>query len=99
MRRSRDEKRAEDPRQKAKKLIEIAADDSTSDSERTSAAVKAVAIIRKYDLLSNPLDALNENETVQAARTIFDAFSDPKVKAAGGALMDGFKEIRRRASR
>jgi hypothetical protein len=92
----RKSKDSAEPRDTAKKLIELAADESTTTQERMSTAVKAVAIIRKYDLLSNPLDELSENETVKAARTIFSAFNDPAVKAAGNKIMDGIKGMRRR---
>ncbi len=57
-----------DPRQKAKDLIELAADGRGSDKERASAAVKAVALIRKHDLLTipdSPFTGLFDNELVQ----------------------------------
>lgn len=69
-----------DHRQQAKDLVELASDESAPEAERFSAARKAVAIIHKYELLSDPLDNLGDNEFVQAAKTIFNAFNDPKVK-------------------
>lgn len=55
------------PRQKAKDLIELAARSDTPEKERLSAAVKAVALIRKYELLEN-----SNEETVETAKSIFD---------------------------
>ena len=60
-------------RQKAKDLLELAADESTTDKERISAAMKAGALIRKHDLLSSPLDMLGKSETAQAAKEILEA--------------------------
>lgn len=69
------------PRQKAKDLIELAADIHTSQKERISAAIKAVALIRKHDLLASPLDGLldSSDETVQAATNIFETLTNPKL--------------------
>ena len=87
------------PREKAKGLIELAADESTSEEERFSSAVKACALIRKYDLLSSPLDSMNDNKTVKAARKIFDAFSDPEVKGSLKDIGDVFKGAAEKAKR
>jgi hypothetical protein len=57
-----------DPRQKAKDLIELAADKRTPEKERVSASVHAVALIHKHDLLTlpeSPLNGLFDNEIVQ----------------------------------
>jgi hypothetical protein len=69
-------------RQKARDLIELAVDERTPEKERLSAAVKAVALIHKYDLLVSPLDMLDsENETVSAAKSILEVLTDPKLTA------------------
>jgi hypothetical protein len=67
------------PRQKAKDLIELASDIHTSDKERLSAAIKAVQLIRKHDLLASPLDGLldNHDETIRAATNVFQTLTDP----------------------
>ena len=86
--------------QQAKDLIELAIDERTPEKERIVSAMKAVAIIHKYDLLTSPLDVLREvdNETVRAATTIFEKVTDPD-------LMSSLKKIgnqigrRRRARR
>jgi len=67
-------------RQQVKDLIELAVDETGDDKERLAAAMKAVRLIRKYDLLSDPLDAIADNEYVRAAKTLFGAFNDPSVK-------------------
>jgi BRCT domain type II-containing protein len=83
---------AEDPRAKAKKLIELAVDKETPEKEALSAACKAVDIIHRYDLLSNPLDAFAENKTVKAAKNVVDTLSDPglvdSLKTIGGSLRE-----------
>jgi hypothetical protein len=85
-----------DPLEKALDLIELASDESTSQQERTSAAVKAVRIIRKYKLLSGPLASFANNEFVQAAKTLFGAVTDPKVVQSAKKVRDGVSRIRRR---
>lgn len=86
-------------RQKARDLVELAADERTPDKERLAAAMKAVALIRKHDLLSSPLDAIigsvdNETiqETVSAAKTIYDRLTDPD-------LIDSFRKLTRKKKR
>jgi hypothetical protein len=86
-------------RQQAKDLIELAVDDRTPEKERLNSAMKAIAIIHKYDLLSSPIDALNEidNETIRAATKIVEKITDPD-------LVSSLKKIgshigRRRRSR
>ena len=68
-------------RDKAKGLIELAFDEETTKEERMSAAIKAVALIRKYRLLDNPLDSafdsLKEDETFKASKKVVDTLTDP----------------------
>ena len=87
------------PRQKAKDLIELAADIHTSQEERMSAAVKAVALIRKHDLLAHPLDGFldTNDETVQAATNIFEALTDPKLVGSLKKVAGRIGRRRRRA--
>lgn len=90
-------------RQKAKDLVELAADVDTPDNERIAAAMKLVKLIRKYDLLASPLDGLmaSDNETVQAATDIFGRLTDPtflaSVKKIGGQLGRAAGARRRRS--
>lgn len=66
-----------DRRQKVKDLIELACDEGNEDGERTAAAMRAVKLIRKYNLLSSPFDLLDgNNEVVQAAKSIVEALPD-----------------------
>lgn len=87
-------------RQKARDLIELAHDKSTSEDERVSAALRAVGLIRKHDLLASPLDDLlgSKNETIRAASTVLDKLTDPdfidSVKTIGGQVASA----RRRSS-
>lgn len=84
-----------DHRQKAKGLVELALDESTSESERSSAALKAVALIDKYDLLTlppSPFDVIGgNNETVQAVRDVVDKI--PEIKKSFGTIMRGFEGV------
>jgi hypothetical protein len=79
-------------RQKVKDLIELACDETGEDKERIAAGMKAVRLIRKYDLLASPLDGLldSDNETVAAATDIFSHLTSPgfmsSVKKIGGQL-------------
>jgi hypothetical protein len=87
-------------RQRAKDLLELAFDDGAPEPERLSALVKAGKLIVKYDLLSSPLSFLDsENETLQAAKGVFETLSDPtlmkNLKKIGGRL--GSNRRRRRA--
>lgn len=81
------------PRQKARDLIELAADERTPEKERLSAAIKAVALIRKHDLLASPLDGILDggDETVQAAKSIFDTLTDPKLRNNVKKVADRFR--------
>lgn len=85
-------------RQQARDLIELAADSRTPEKERLSAAIKAVALIRKYDLLANPLDSLVDNETVQAGKSIFDMLTNPESELVRNVkkISKGVKKLRRR---
>lgn len=88
-------------RQKVKDLIELACDETGDEKERVAAAVKAVRLIRKYDLLSSPLDGLlsSDNETVSAAATIFETLTSPNlvnsVKRVGSHLSQARRRRRR----
>ena len=83
MRRRRRKSGTTDTRQKALDLIELALDDSTTEDERRSAAVRAVKFIDKYDLLARPFEG---NSTVQAAVDVLDKLTDP-------SIVDSFKKI------
>jgi|GEM_PF-4366711 len=86
-------------REKTKKLIELASDERTPKEERAVAAVQAVALIHKYDLLSSPLDGIADidNDTVQAARAIYETFTNPSVASAFKKV--GAKLKKRRSGR
>ncbi len=87
-----------DPRETVKDLIELACDATgENDKERNSAAMKAVKMIRKYDLLDSPLDRIADNEYVQAARAIFGAFNDPNVKKVRDRVIGKATAGRRRS--
>lgn len=92
------------PRQKAHDLIELAMDEDGNEKERVSSAMKAVAIIHKYELLSSPLDDLlgSENETVKAASTVIDTLTNPdflgaakKIASRMGGSRGGSRRRRR----
>ena len=81
------------PRQKVKDLMTLALDERTPDKERVTSAFQALKMIDKYDLLSSPLDGIMDNvnnETVQAAGSIFQKLTDPdfvsSVKKVGRAI-------------
>lgn len=85
------------PRQKAKDLVELAVDERTPEKERLSAALKAVALIRKHDLLASPLDLLSsENETVQAVKSVAEVLFDPEFKNNVKKITSRFSGARRR---
>lgn len=79
-------------RQKARDLIELAVNERTDEKEQIVAALRAVKLIHKYDLLASPLDELlgSKNETVRAASTVLDRITDPdfidSVKTIGSQL-------------
>jgi hypothetical protein len=93
----------EEKRDKAKKLIEQALDDSVEGAERAAFALRAIKIIRKYDLLSPPpLDGILENDTVRAVKAVADKFSDPELVSGLKTLFGAAKsmaESRRRRRR
>ena len=85
-------------RQKARDLVELAADVDTPDNERVAAAMKLVKLIRKYDLLASPLDGLmaSDNETVQAATDIFSRMTDPSLVKSLKKVADQIGRVRQR---
>ena len=94
-------------RETAKKLINTAADPRTPENERVAAMVKAVKLIKEYDLLASPLDALisADNETVRAVSTVFEHLSShefvdsvKKVVSVLGGLRRAVGRGRRRPS-
>jgi hypothetical protein len=82
-----------DHRQKAKDLIELSADEGTSPDERVAAASRACALIRKYDLLSNPLDLLGKNETVRAVKAVAEVLSSSDLKENVGTIKRGIEGL------
>jgi len=85
-------------RQKARDLIELALEENGDDKERIAAAMKALRIIRKYDLLSSPLDGLlsSDNETVKAATSIFEKLTDPDLVNSVKKISSRISQARRR---
>jgi len=85
-------------RQKVKDLIKLALDGDNNDNERMAAALRAVKIIDKYDLLSSPLDGLlsSDNETVQAATDIFSRITDPSLVRSVRKIADQVGRARQR---
>ena len=85
-------------RQKVKDLIKLALDGDNNDNERMAAALRAVKIIDKYDLLSSPLDGLlaSDNETVQAATDIFSRITDPILVRSVKKIADQVGRARQR---
>ena len=87
--------RKENPRKTAQGLIELALDKSTTDKERLNAMVGAVTLIKKYDLLSSPLDALPDNETIKAVTDIYERVTDPELLGAFKKIAGKFGKRRR----
>lgn len=87
-------------RQKARDLIELAHDESTTEEERVSAAMKAVGLIYKHDLLASPLDDLlgSRNETVRAASTVIDKITDPDFIDSVKTISGQVASVRRRSA-
>ena len=87
---------SEKARKKAKDLIALAADTSTSEKERVAAALQAARIIKKYKLLDSVMDMLPSDGIVQDAKTVLDTVTNPdflgSLKKIGGEL----KKFRRR---
>jgi len=84
-------------RQKVKDLIELAVDDGGEDMERAAAAMRAVKLIRKYELLDSPLDELlggGGGETIQATVTIFEAITDPTLRKSVKKIAERFRRGR-----
>lgn len=91
----------DEKRDKAKKLIENALDDGVGPEERNTFAVRAIKLIRKYDLLTPPaLDGILENETVRAAKTVLDNVTNPDflggLKTLGREFQKARAQVRRR---
>jgi hypothetical protein len=85
-------------RQKVKDLIELALEEGGDEKERIVAAMKALRIIRKYDLLASPLDGLlsSDNETVKAATSIFEKLTDPDLVSSVKKISSRISQARRR---
>lgn len=81
-------------REKARRLVTLATDKRTPSNERRVAAMSACKLIRKYKLLESPIDDIASHPLAQAGKTIFDAFNDPNVKAAGSVISDLYKRAR-----
>jgi len=91
----KDEKRA-----KAKKLIEQALDASVDEKERNAFAVRAIKIIREFDLLTLPaLDGILENETVRAVKNVADVVSSPDFIGGLKTLGREFQKVRAQTRR
>jgi len=98
------------PRQKAKDLVRLAADERTPEKERMVSAIKAVGLIQEHGLLDSPLDGIGDvlrgeqaQRTVKAASKLYDAFTDPDVLGAlkgiggmAGKARESARERRRR---
>ena len=90
----------EEKRDKAKKLIEYALDDGVGPEERNAFAVRAIKLIRKYDLLTPPvLDGILENETVQAAKTVLDNVTNPDFLGSLKTIGREFQKVTAQARR
>jgi len=90
----------EEKREKAKKLIEQALDDSVEGAERAAFALRAIKIIRKYELLSPPpLDGILENDTVRAVKSVADKLADPELVGGLKVLFGVAKSAASAASR
>lgn len=85
-------------RQKVKDLIDLALDTRTPENERLAAGFKAIRLIRKYDLLASPLDGLLDSgdETVQAAASVFETLTNPKLVGNLKKVASRFNRRRRR---
>ena len=77
----------EEKRELARNLITLALDEGATEEERSSTAVRAIKIIRKYRLLDlTPIDGVLDHPTVRAAKTVADKLADPE-------FTDGLKEL------
>jgi len=71
----------EEKRALAKRLIDQALDDGVEAEERNTFALRAIKVIRKYDLLElTPLDGVLDHPTVRAVKTVADKLADPSLK-------------------
>jgi len=84
---------------KVRKLVKLAAHSKTPPNEATTAALRACKLIKRYDLLDSPIDALAGSPVVQAAKTIYDTVNNPSVKAAGSVISDLIKKARAESRR
>ncbi len=75
-----------DPRQRARHLIGLALDESTTEAERRSAAVTAVEHIDKHDLLAPG----SRNEAVRAVSSVVDTIIDPRFTDSVKTITDLF---------
>ena len=79
----KDEKRA-----KVKDLTTLALDDAATAEERSSTAVRAIKIIRKYELLDlTPVEGILEHPTVRAAKVVADKLVDSELTGAFKVLL------------
>lgn len=93
---------SEDPRQKARYLLELAFNDGAAEAERSSALVKAGMLIRKHDLLTlpkSPFEGLSNNKTVKAAKTVAETLSNPEFVGSMKEITNGIGELLRRSRR
>jgi len=82
----------EEKRELAKNLIVLALDEGATDGERSSTALRAIKIIRKYKLLDlTPIDGVLDHPAVRAAKTVADKLADPE-------FTDGLKELFKQAT-
>ena len=81
-------------REKARGLVKLAMDKGTTDEERLSAGMKAVALIHQHNLLDHPLDKLvpGDNEGVKAAVDVFGRLFDPEFVGSVKKVYRGAKE-------
>jgi hypothetical protein len=81
-------------REKARGLIELAMDKSTTEEERLSAGMKAVSLIHQHNLLAHPLDKLvpGDNEGVKAAVDVLGRLFDPEFVGGVKKVYRGAKE-------
>lgn len=84
-------------RQKAKDLVDLAVGEG-NDKEKLVAAMRACQMIKKYSLLDSALDGLLEvdDENIQAAKTIFQALSDPDLISSVKKVARGFGRKKKR---
>lgn len=85
--------------QKARDLVELAVNEETPDKERLVAAMAACKLIKKYGLLDSPIDGLLggvDNESIQAASTILNIFTDPALTSSIKKIASQFKKKRGR---